>query len=422
MILEKVVAKRLLDHMTHNSFHETLQSEYKPAHSTETTPLGVKNDFLQAIDKRQCGMLILLHLSAPFDTVDHSVLLQRLSHRLNVKGTDFNSFDSYLSHRTQSVVVSDESFHPFPLSCGIQQGSVLGPILFTLYTLPLGDIIRRYGVYFHLYAEDTKLYIFFKPTRSVFIASKSLLHQCVAGIRMWMRQNFLKLNSDKTEVILIGIWQHLAKLQDFQAELSLTMGDTSVLPVDKARNLGVIFDSNLNLEAHINNICCVSYFHIRNIGQIRSYLSQADIETLVHALISSCLHQLNSLLYGLPDMLLKILQRVQNAAACLVTGAKLHDHITPVLARLHWLPVKQRITFKILLLTYKCSHCAAPAYLTELIQLYEPRQSLSSQGQLLLRPVTASMSYSDRSFSIAAPLLWNSLPLEIRSFKYVISF
>ena len=224
-------------------------------------------------------MLILLDLCAASDTVDHSVLLQRLSDRLNVKGTALNWFESYLSDRTQSVVVSGESSHPVPLSCGIPQGSVLGPILFTVYTLPLGDIIRRYEIYFHLYADDTQLYIFFQPTRSGFIASKSLLHQCVAEIRMWMRQNFLKLNSDKTEVILIGTWQQLAKLQDFQAELSLTIGDTCVLPVEKARNLGAIFDSNLNLEAHVNNICCASYFHIRNIGQIRSYLSQADIET-----------------------------------------------------------------------------------------------------------------------------------------------
>ena len=101
-----------------------------------------------------------------------------------------------------------------------------------------------------------------------------------------MRRNFLKLNSDKTEVILIGTWQKLTKLQDFQAELSLTIGDTCVLPVEKARNLGAIFNSNLNLEAHVN-ICCASYFHIWNIGQIRSYLSQADIETLVHALLIS---------------------------------------------------------------------------------------------------------------------------------------
>ena len=131
-ILEKVDAKHLLDHMAHNDLQEALQSAYKPAHSTETALLRVQNDFLQVIDKRQCGMLILLDLSAAFDTVDHSVLLQRLSDRLNVKGTALNQFESYLSDRTQSVVVSDESSHLVPLSCGIPQGSVLGPIRFTV--------------------------------------------------------------------------------------------------------------------------------------------------------------------------------------------------------------------------------------------------------------------------------------------------
>ena len=183
----RCIAKRLLDHLAHNNLHETLRSAYKPAHSTETALLRVQNDFPQAIDKRQCGVLILLDLSTAFDSVDNSVLLQRLSDRLNVKGTALNWFESYLSDRTQSVVVSDESSHPFPLSCGIPQGSVLGPILFTVYTLPLGDIIWTYEVYFHLYSHDTQLYILYKPTRSGFIASKSLLHQCVAEIRMWMR-------------------------------------------------------------------------------------------------------------------------------------------------------------------------------------------------------------------------------------------
>ena len=142
-ILERVASRRLLDHMAYN-LHETLQSAYNPAHSTDTALLRVQNDFLQAIDKRQCGMLILLDLSAAFGTVDHSVLLQRLSDRLNVKGTSLNWFESYLSDCSRSVVVSGESSHPIPLSCGIPQGSVPGPILFIVYTLQLGDIIRRY--------------------------------------------------------------------------------------------------------------------------------------------------------------------------------------------------------------------------------------------------------------------------------------
>ena len=156
-----------------------LQSAYKPAHSTETALRRVQTDFLQAIEKRQCGVLILLDLFAAFDTVDYRVLLQRLSDRLNVKGTALKGFESYLSDHKQPVLVSSESSHPVPLSCGSPQGSVLGPIMFTVYILPLSDIIRRYEIYFHLYAGDTQLYIFFKPTRTGFIASKSLFHQCV---------------------------------------------------------------------------------------------------------------------------------------------------------------------------------------------------------------------------------------------------
>ncbi len=142
--------------------HELLQSAYKKAHSTETALLKVQDDLLMKKDTQHVSILILLDLSAAFDTIDHCKLLQRLSQHIGVKGTALQWFQSYLSDRKQAVKIGEAVSDSKPLTCGVPQGSVLGPILFTIYTLPLDDILRCHGMGYHMYADDTQLYLSFK--------------------------------------------------------------------------------------------------------------------------------------------------------------------------------------------------------------------------------------------------------------------
>ena len=163
------------------------------------------------------------------------------------------------------------------------------------------------------------------------------------------------------------------------------------------------------------NTCKTAFYHLRNIAKIRNYLSQDNAETLVHAFISSKLDFCNALLYGLPQSVIDRLQYVQNCAARLVTRTRSSEHITPVLRRLHWLPVRQRITYKVLLLTYKALNGMAPKYIADLLQPYTPtRQLRSSSKNLLVTPKSKLKFYGDRSFQVAAPRLWNSLTDDIR--------
>ena len=139
-------------------------------------------------------------------------------------------------------------------------------------------------------------------------------------------------------------------------------------------------------------------------------------KVLVHAFVNSKLDYCNSLAYGLPKYLLQKLQYVQNAAARLITGIRKHDHITPILMDLHWLPVNQRIQFKILLLTFKSLNGLAPVYIDEMIQRYVPNRKLRSSSAFLLKQNKWNLkSYGFRTFTVAAPFLWNSLPLEVKS-------
>ena len=404
-VIEKVVAARLKEHMDTNQLHEIYQSAYKKFHSCETALLKVKDDILKAVDNKKCVLLVLLDLSAAFDTIDHDTLIRTLAEKIGLCGTALKWFQDYLSDRVQSVLVDGVESDIFNILFGVPQGSVLGPILFIIYTSPLGDIFRRHGVSYHLYADDTQIYISF--TCNKVDEAFANMENCIADIKDWMTLNLLKLNAEKTEVIVIGSKAQLKGLSLGQIKI----GTDSVTPTASARNIGVVFDSSLSMDQHVTNICKSAWHHLRELGKIRQYLDSKSAQLLIHSYVTSRLDNFNSLLFGLPQYEIDRLQRIQNAAARVVALAKKFDHITPVLKELHWLPITQRINFKILLLTFKALHNMAPTYITDLLKVSNnPRALRSNSKFLLVAPKTKYVKYGDCSFSYAAPLLWNNLP------------
>jgi hypothetical protein len=398
-------------HVKEHDLDEAFQSAYKKNHSTETALIRVQNDILRANDDQNVCLLLLLDLSAAFDTIDHEIMMTRLSDEFGICGTAFDWFRSYLSGRMQCVTIGEGKSEPILLKYGVPQGSVAGPELFTRYAAPVARIISKYGLAYHIYADDTQIYVFFRVKNSK--QALDCVEKCVTEIRTWMRVNKLQLNDGKTEVILIGSNQNLKQLP---ANLSLQVGETAVAPSTAVRNIGAIFDKNMTMEKHINTVCKAANFHIRNIGKIRKYLTRHATEQLVHAFVTSKLDYANALLVGVARKQLQKLQRVQNTAARVITRTAKYENITPVLQQLHWLPVKHRITFKILLVTYKALHGNAPGYIRELLTVYEPSRSLRSQDkQLLVEPKTRLKTFGDRAFSSIAPRLWNQLPLEVKN-------
>ena len=270
-----------------------------------------------------------------------------------------------------------------------------------------------------MHADDTQLVISFDPPQCE--EAKVKMMGCLSEIRQWMSDHHLKLNDDKTEVMLIGSKNNLKKLDNKLS--SIMIGDTEVDTVKSAKNIGVIIDSHLTMEQQVNNITRCCYMHLFQIGKIRQFLDETTAAKLVCSLILSRLDFSNALLSGLPVSLLDKLQAVQNNAARLVMRKSKHDHVTPLLAHLHWLPVRQRITYKILLLTFKCLHGQAPVYLSELLEFYTPPRCLRSSAQRLLRERRSKLKRSgDRAFATAAPKLWNSLPEDMRKIKTLDSF
>jgi hypothetical protein len=419
-LVERVAVKRINEHITSHDLQEPLQSAYRQHHSVETALLKVFDDIICAMDSKQAVLLTLLDLSAAFDTVDHVILLERLETEFGICDDAKAWLNSYLSNRSQSVVINGVRSAPRLLNCGLPQGSLVGPYCFPPYSSHVGKIARKHGLNVHLYADDSQLFLAFHPEEGSTAVARMM--DCIEEIRNWMEANMLKLNDSKTEFMVIATRYVEPKINTNVNHIKV--GDSIVNSSCSARNIGAVMDTRLNMEKHVNSITSSCYHNLRNISKIRRNLTHEATVTLVQALVVSKLDSLNSLLYGITDTLLRKLQLVQNNAARVIVRARKHDHITPVLMNLHWLPVKLRIRYKINLLTFKCRNALAPSYLCDLIEEYKPtRSGLRSAGKdLLLEIEGRTETYGERPFSVCAPKLWNVLPQSIRSIKTLDAF
>jgi hypothetical protein len=353
-----------------------------------------------------------------FDTVEHSILLQWLKHRFGITDKAHTWIRTYLSNRKQSILIDNVHSKELVVNFNLPQGSVLGPRFFKDYESPVGKIIRSFGLQAHFYADDTQLYIAFAPDDKEDVCIQNV-EACVSEIRQWMAANYLKLNDDKTEFIVLGSRHSLSKV----SSSSVQIGEICVNASSSVRNIGAVFDTQMKMNMQVTAVCKSAWFQIHQIGKIRKYLTSDQTKSIVHAFVISKLDNNNSLLLGVPDSTIAKLQRIQNAAAKLIYRAKKYDHVTGLLKDLHWLPVKHRIHFKVLLLTFKALHGQGPQYLLDLLAWYTPQRTLRSSRNLLLHvPQTHLKTYGDRAFEAAAPKLWNALPLHVRESNSVLCF
>jgi hypothetical protein len=421
-LIERTVAMQLVDHLMENDLMDMFQSAYREGHSTETALLRVQNDILMELDRGNVVLLVLLDLSAAFDTIDHEMLLDRLSTRCGIGGTSLKWFHSYLNDRTQKVNIGSSHSTAEPLKYGVPQGSVLGPLLFSIYNSPLGEIIKKHEISYHFYADDGQLYLAFSPKDELpQQEARKKMMDCTKDVKAFLTANEMKQNDDKTEFLIIGTPGKLKQVLFNEIDIC----DARVPSSLKARNLGVFFDKEMNLNSQVNNLCRSGFYHIRNLSAIRNILDMDSAKLAANAFVTSTLDYGNSLLYGLPKTKINKLQVMHNAAARVVIKAHKSDRLSMTAVRkdLHWLPVEARIQFKTLALTWKAYHGTGPKYLTDLINKKQRSHNIRSNDDFLLNvPVTKLVTCGDRAFQNAAPLLWNNLPLPIRTTETLNSF
>jgi len=415
-ILERVVASQITKYLEDNGIMDPLQSAYRQAHSTETAMMKVKDDIDGILDDGDAALLVLLDLSAAFDTIDHDLLLERLATSVGVQGQALEWVRSYLHNRHQRVSVGSAHSSTSPLQTGVPQGSVLGPLLFTLYVLPLGRIIEAHDILRHHYADDTQLY-----TRLHIRGSPQerlqediqKMEKCLVAVRSWMSKNKLKLNDKKTEVLVIATKANKPRLR----EVTLKIGSDVITPANTVRDLGSWLDGAMDMSQQVAHTTKACFFHLRCISRIRRHLDDEACAKAINACVTSRLDYHNGLIAGARQCTLKPLNRVQNHAARLLTKTPRRAHITPVLKDLHWLPVKERADFKLLVFIQSAFHQqTAPQYIKDMFTAYAPERPLrSTDDPWTVRVTSANRHEGERQSSHHGAILWNSLPFVLRS-------
>ena len=351
-------------------------SLYK-GHSTETALLKMCNDVLLELDNGRAVCLGMLDLSAAFDTVDHGLLLRRLRDTFNITGDVAKWLESYLSNRTVQVCINDTYSDPVTLDCSLPQGSQMGPKRYSDYVRPLGKLLYVLQLLYHCYADDTQAAKSFEPKiEHTQVAAIKELEDGINEIAQWMRPNRLKLNRDKTEIIVF-VSKHDKKHIGIK-ELQLDSDTIPSVPV--VRNLGIHMDEHLSFAQHVAYLCKICFMYLGWIKKIRHLLTFEATKTIVHALVLARLDYCNSLFTGLPQCVVDRLQRIMNASARVIARASRRDRITPILKKLHWLPVRERCQFKTLTLIYKSKNGTAPGYLRDIVNPYSPKRALRSKS------------------------------------------
>ena len=405
-LIERVVLKRLNAHLQKNNLDIPHQSGYKKGHSTETLLIRVVNDLLIASSEDKATVVMLLDLSAAFDTVDHTKLLNILKREVGISGIAWKWFKSFLTGRCQCIRVGDSESNYIYIMFGVPQGSVLGPILFNIYIRSLYSTVSNLKFAIHGFADDHQIYKNFSSPDQYMNLIKDI-PDCLDQIKSWMDNHYLQLNPGKTEIIVFGTSKLLSEIKIHGTFLS---NGVCVRFSPIVKSLGFRLDENLNFKKQISHVKSISFVKLRSIARMKQFLTNKQVEILIHAIVISLLDYCNSLYYGCDASSLRQLQSIQNRACRIIFGLKKQDDLSEKMQSLHWLKIKERIIFKTLLLVFKSVHGLAPSYINELICFNND----SNNRRKSLHISVATPSHP-RAFQTFAPKLWHQLPNSVKS-------
>jgi hypothetical protein len=374
---------------------------------------NVIDDIQNFLEEKQNVVLVMLDLSSAFDTVDHDSLLDRLETQFGICEGALQLIKSYLRERSFSVVIDEDTSKPHELQYGVPQGSILGPLFYLMYTSEIETIVEGHGLKVPLYADDCTIYFPFENGDEV--TAEIRQSQWMNDIKRWMTKSFLKLNEDKTSVMLFrsNESKECAKIDSF----SLTDGNNKVKAVDKVKLLGVWLGASLNFSDFANRKIQTCNFHLRNLRAVKQSIPTNIRVRLVTSLISSTIDYCNALLICSLKYVTDRLQKILNKAVRFIFDVRKRDHISPYLFKLHILPVIYRVKFKVSVIAFDVTRGTAPVYLTNKVKMFKPT------CDKLLRPGSGRdewmfnsnvVVYKSSTYISKMIVEWNELPLDLR--------
>ena len=413
---EKLALIQIQAHLDKNRLNPDYQSAHQSGHSCETAVCRVVNDMQKMVAGGQMVLLAQLDMSAAFDTVDHTTLMDLLCQKFGISGKVMTWLESYLKGRTFSVKIKYVRGGRLLLIHGVPQGSILGPLLFILYISDIPKIAANFDVHSHGYADDVQLYIPFNPFFNYTATSIKLQH-CIFGIEHWMNDSYLKLNVDKTEVMFIG------KKRDHNIhQLQISFDDEKVYKSslsDSVKFLGVHVDATLSMKKMISECVRSCNFSLKKLKTIKYTLGIDDKLLLLKSFVLSKLDYCNILLCNQSRNQLQPLQAVLNKGIRFVYSLSKRDSITAFLKSAHILPVCYRVMYKSCVMVFRILDGSAPSYLNDIVEIRPPSYRYLRSTDDWLKLSDSSVMNCLQS-SMVDNL--NSLPLSLRCSETISTF
>nr|CAH7737089.1 unnamed protein product [Callosobruchus chinensis] len=408
-IFEKAIYEQVIRFLERNNLIPEYQSGFRKGLSTTTAMLNVLDDILQASDREKTTALVLLDFTKAFDTVNHKLLIAKLQYYgFDTAAVKF--FENYLTERSQSVVVDCEMSQYIKITTGVPQGSILGPLLFLVYTMDMCKNLSNCCC--HQYADDTQIYYSFKKNQMA--DAQDIMNNELSVLQRYSKMNGLKLNTNKCAVIYFGSNKlHAA------ASLTISVND-EVLPVKtEVKNLGLLLDSKLRFRAQVSKVQQAAFRSLRNLYRSRHSLS-AELKTnLCESLVLSHCNYCNVVYMPSLDVTCKYkIQKIQNACIRYIFGLRLRDHVSHKLRDLKWLNMSNRLKLHLACLLHKLIITGKPRYLWSKLNFNQSGHDMSTRSNRLLDIPSHKTSLYKRSFTYNATAVYNEVPFSLRSLPF----
>lgn len=417
-ILEKAIYHQVIRYVECVGILPPYQSGFRKGRGTVTALLDVTDNILADQDKGRGTIMALLDFSRAFDSINSKLLLSKLAY-YGFGRHAVSWFDSYLSDRCQTVKLRKEDgsyaiSSPKTVKKGVPQGSILGPLLFVIYSADLPNVIRNCR--YHCYADDIQLYISVSPADTA-VALKAL-GEDLDAIATWSIKNCIKLNPTKTKLMILGTKNQYEKIWNKSPVIKIFGEDIEI--VNEAKNLGIVFDSKLRFETHVLNLVRNCFYRLKIMYRIRNYLTEKARITLCESIILSRLNY-GDLVYG-PRLLYKtkrMLQRVQNACCRFCFNVPPRSHITPFLNKASMLNLEARRRLHLAAVMYDVIHLKNPEYLYNKLNFstfhkhYGPGIPRATRAPLVVE-IHKTVNFTG-SFRYQATKCWNNIPPPIRT-------